>query len=302
MSVAGGTEALERGRGAVAGARRGRAHRWLRVAVRKPLGTVSALILGVVVIMAIAAPLVVSHNPEYADVFHIAQAPLIGGHLLGTDELGRDIYSRMVYGARYMLEVAATATLIGIVAGGVIGLTSAWYGGWFDLLLQRLIDILQAFPGILLALALVSVLKPSITNLIIAISIGIAPGTSRVVRGAALGVKANAYIDSARVIGANTRRMIGRYLLPNVMAPIIVLTAINLGGAILVEAALTFLGVAPLDKPSWGAMLSGGGRQYLIIAPHMAIIPGVAITVTVLALNLLGDTLRDVLDPRLRGS
>jgi ABC-type dipeptide/oligopeptide/nickel transport system permease subunit len=277
-------------------------HSALRLAKRKPLGVFAALLLLAVVVMAVFAPLVATHKPAKTDPFAIAQGPLERGHVLGTDDLGRDIWSRIVYGARYSLQVALLATAIGVVAGSFVGLTSAWFAGWYDLIVQRLIDVMQAFPGILLALALVSVLRPSTTNLVIAIAVGITPGTARVVCGAALSVKQNVYIEAARTIGAGTPRMIARYLLPNVMAPITVLIALDLGRAILTEASLTFLGVAPLNNPSWGGMLSGSGRQYLIIAPHMAIVPGLAITLTVLALNLMGDTLRDVLDPRLRGT
>jgi peptide/nickel transport system permease protein len=273
-----------------------------RVARRKPLGAISAVMLLIIVIVGVGAPVIATHNPARLDYANVLVPPLTGGHLLGTDEIGRDVFSRVVWGARFSLHVSITATLIGVSVGILIGTTSGWFGGLYDLLLQRVVDTMQAFPGILLALALVSVLAPHRNNIIFAIAIGMIPASSRVVRGVTMSIRREAYIEAATVIGAGTVRSIVRHVLPNIMAPIIVILALNMGVAILIEAALTFLGVAPLDAPSWGAMLSGSGRAYLTEAPHLALIPGIAITITVLSLNLLGDSLRDVLDPRMRGS
>lgn len=269
---------------------------------RKPLGAVSALILLALVVTAIFAPVLAPHDP-YQQSFRARLQPPSQEHLLGTDTIGRDLLSRIIYGARISLGVGLVATGLGTLCGTFIGLVSGFWGGKLDLLLQRLIDCLLSFPTLILALAIVAVLGSSLTNVVLAIAIVQTPRVSRIVRGNALIVKEEAYIEAARAIGCRSWRILMRYMLPNLMAPIIVVGTINLGNAILIEAALGFLGLGtPPPIPSWGEMLSGAGKQYMVYAPWLAIFPGVAISLAVLGFNLLGDALRDILDPRLRGT
>ncbi|MGH8069919.1 MAG: ABC transporter permease [Candidatus Entotheonellia bacterium] len=269
---------------------------------RKPLGAVAAFILLVLVVTAICTPLLAPHDP-YKQSFRAWLQPPSQQYLLGTDTIGRDLLSRIIYGARISLGIGLVATCIGTLCGTFIGLVSGFWGGKLDLLLQRLIDCLLSFPTLILALAIVAVLGSSITNVVLAIAIVQTPRVSRIVRGNALIVKEEAYIEAARAIGCRSWRILMRYLLPNVMAPIVVVASINLGNAIVIEAALGFLGLGtPPPIPSWGEMLSGAGKQYMVYAPWLAIFPGVAISLAVLGFNLLGDALRDILDPRLRGT
>jgi ABC-type dipeptide/oligopeptide/nickel transport system permease subunit len=228
------------------------------------------------------------------------QAPS-GAFPLGTDPLGRDVLSRIVYGARVSLVVGFASVIIGTVVGTALGLVSGYGEGRLDQVIQRAVDTAMAVPGIVLALAVMSVLGQSLTNIIIVIALVIAPGASRVVRGTVLAVKEHAFIDAARALGATPARIIGRHVLPNVFAPILVIATVWLGNAIVIEAALSFLGLGtPPPTPTWGGMLSGEGRRNLEAAPYLAIFPGMAISIVVLAFNMLGDALRDVLDPQLR--
>ena len=217
--------------------------------------------------------------------------------------MGRDILSRVIHGARISLKVGIIAVAIGTLTGAALGLVSGYFGGMVDFGVQRLMDIILAFPGLILAISLMAVLGANLTNAMIAIGVVIMPSAARVVRGSTLSVKTEQYIDAARAIGCANGRILLRYILPNVAAPIIVLVTIQLGAAIITEASLSYLGLATRPPtPSWGSMLSGAGRVYMLRAPWIAIAPGVAISLTVLAFNLLGDALRDVLDPRLRRS
>jgi ABC-type dipeptide/oligopeptide/nickel transport system permease subunit len=219
---------------------------------------------------------------------------------LGTDPLGRDVLSRIVYGARISLVVGFASVLIGTLVGTVIGLVSGYVEGALDSVLQRGVDTVMAVPGIVLALAVVSVLGQSLTNVILVIALVIAPGTSRVIRGAVLVVKQNTFVDAAYAAGATPWRIIFRHILPNVFAPILVIATVWLGNAIVIESALSFLGLGtPPPIPTWGGMLSGEGRRNLETAPYLAIFPGLAISIVVLAFNMFGDALRDLLDPRL---
>jgi len=269
--------------------------------VRQPIGAIGTAIILVIVITAIFAPLIAPYDPIQIsrDTFH---SPSFS-HIMGTDDLGRDVFSRVAYGARISLYVGIIAVIFGTLSGAVIGLVSGFFGGWVDLVIQRLVDAILAFPGIVLAMALVSVLGTNTTNALLAIAIVIIPTTARVIRGAVLSVKQNVYIEAAQAIGATPVRVMFRHVLPNVVAPILILVSASLGNAILIEASLSFLGLAtqPPD-PSWGLMLSGTGRRYMEQAPWLAIFPGLAISLTVLSFNMLGDVIRDVLDPRLRGS
>ncbi|GAC1530244.1 MAG: ABC transporter permease [Chloroflexota bacterium] len=267
----------------------------------EPVGAIS---LGLILLILIAAIFAEGIAPYRAiavssDTF---EGPSLT-HLMGTDDLGRDVFSRVIFGARTSLYVGLVSVVLGVGLGGMIGLVSGFLGGYVDLAVQRVVDAMLAIPGIVLAMALLSVLGPSTTNALLAIAIAFVPGTSRVIRASVLSVKESMYITAAETIGAPTMRIMVRHVLPNVMAPILILASAYLGAAILIEAGLSFLGLATQPpNPSWGLMLSGTGRQYMEQAPWLAIFPGLAISLTVLSFNLLGDVLRDLLDPRLRGS
>ena len=273
----------------------------LRLARRKYTGTISAVVIVVFIFTAAFAPLLAPHDPLAVHT-SVALKPPNTRFIMGTDELGRDIFSRLIYGARVSLFVGFGSVAIGTVIGVVLGLTSAFFGGAFDLVSQRFIDALQAFPPLLLAMVMVTTLGPSVRNVILAIAITGIASRARVVRGTALSLMQNPYVDAARVIGCSNLRIMMRYILPNAWAPIIVISTAALGVAIIVESSLSFLGLGPPPpNPTWGSMLSGSARSSMSIAPWLALAPGFAITLVVLSFNLLGDTLRDILDPRLRG-
>jgi peptide/nickel transport system permease protein len=274
---------------------------WLFVR-RKPLGAAGGAIVLVLLIMAVFAEWIAPYH--YNEPFLEARLQSSSrAFWLGTDNLGRDMFSRIVYGARVSVMVGFGAVLLAILLATVVGVSSAYFGGVYDISTQRIVDAWQSFPFLVIILSIVAVLGPGIVNLIVAIGILAGSAASRVIRGATLAVLTNTYVEAARAMGCSHNRIILRYILPNVMATIIVLATILLGGVILVEAALSFLGYGvPPPFPSWGAMLSGSGRSYMHRAPWMAIWPGVAISLAVFGFNMLGDALRDVLDPRLRGS
>jgi peptide/nickel transport system permease protein len=222
---------------------------------------------------------------------------------MGTDNLSRDIWSRVVYGARVSVTVGFGAVLLANLLATIIGVTSGYFGGKYDLAVQRVVDAWQSFPFLVVILSLMAVLGPGMLNVILALGALGAAAASRVIRGATISVLQNAYIDGARAMGAGHGRIMLRHVLPNVAGTIIVLATIGLGAAILAESALSFLGFGvPPPYPSWGAMLAGSGRSYMYRAPWMAIWPGAAISLAVFGFNMLGDALRDVLDPRLRGA
>ena len=277
---------------------------WLLVR-RKPLGAVSAVIILGLVVVAILAPVLAPRDPYLFNLNERGlpirmQAPT-PAFPLGTDPLGRDVLSRIIYGARISLIVGLASVIIGTLLGTVLGLVSGYWEGTLDQIIQRGVDTTMAIPGIVLALAVMSVLGQSLTNIILVIALVIAPGASRVVRGTVLTVKQHTFIDAAQALGASPGRIVARHVLPNVFAPILVIATVWLGNAIVIEAALSFLGLGtPPPTPTWGAMLSGEGRRNLETAPYLAIFPGVAISLVVLAFNMLGDALRDLLDPRLR--
>ena len=221
---------------------------------------------------------------------------------MGTDTLGRDVYSRVVYGASVSVTVGFGAVLLANVVAALIGITSGYFGGAYDICVQRVVDAWQSFPFLVVILSMMAVLGPGMLNLVLALGVLGAAAGSRVIRGATISVMQNAYVEAARALGAGHLRIMLRYLLPNVAATIIILATIGLGAAILAESALSFLGFGvPPPYPSWGAMLSGSGRSFMYRAPWMAIWPGAAISLAVFGFNMLGDALRDVLDPRLRG-
>jgi peptide/nickel transport system permease protein len=272
---------------------------------RKPLGAVSAVVILGLLAVALLAPLLAPRDP-YALNLNERGLPIrmqgpTAAFPLGTDPLGRDVLSRIVYGTRVSLIVGFASVIIGTTVGTFLGLLSGYWEGRLDYVIQRGVDTTMAIPGIVLALAVMSVLGQSLTNIILVIALVIAPGASRVVRGTVLAVKQSTFIDAAQALGASPGRMVARHVLPNVFAPILVIATVWLGNAIVIEAALSFLGLGtPPPTPTWGAMLSGEGRRNLETAPYLAIFPGVAISVVVLAFNMLGDALRDLLDPRLR--
>jgi ABC-type dipeptide/oligopeptide/nickel transport system permease subunit len=267
---------------------------------RRPLGAASALIILVLVLTAIFADVIAPYDP-LATQPEIRLAKPSAEHLFGTDDIGRDVFSRVVHGARISLWVGLLAVGIGTVAGLLIGLVCGYWEGRLDLLLQRVMDALMSIPGLVLALAIVSVLKPNTTNAMLAIALVIIPGNSRIVRGAVLSTKQNRYVEAAQALGCQHLRIIVTHILPNVTAPILIIASIWFGNAILIEATLSFLGLGTQPPtPSWGLMLSSTGRAFMEQAPWLAIFPGAAISLAVLAFNLFGDTLRDAWDPKLR--
>ena len=279
-----------------------------RTAVRRlPLRlALVALPIAALVACALLAPSLAPRDPIKGNLSERLRPPVwmvqgSASHILGTDHLGRDVLSRIVYGARVSLVVGLASVLIGTLLGTVLGLVSGYWEGTLDHVIQRGVDTTMAIPAIVLALAVMSVLGQSLTNIILVIALVIAPGASRVVRGTVLAVKQHTFVDAAQAIGASPGRVVVRHVLPNVFAPILVIATVWLGNAIVIEAALSFLGLGtPPPTPTWGAMLSGEGRRNLETAPYLAIFPGVAISIVVLAFNMLGDALRDLLDPRLR--
>ncbi len=291
--------------------------RLLDMARRQPLGVVATAMILAMMVLALFAPTLapydpirilrapggMSEKPPFSAGERMANQPQGPMVVLGTDERGRDILSRIIWGTRVSLTVAVIAVVLGTGIGALVGLLSGFFGGATDMISQRIVDGLQAFPAILLALSIVAVLGPSTINIFMALAVIIWPNTARVIRSAVLSVKENMYIEAARAMGATPPRVIWQHILPNVMAPIIILASIQLGNAILIESSLSFLGLGtPPPEPSWGNMLGGvGTRNRLEGAPWIAIFPGLAISLAVYSFNLLGDSLRDVLDPRLRG-
>ena len=274
--------------------------RALHFARRKPLGMIGLVI---VVLFALAggfADWIAPFDPEENDFASMMFAPSFT-HWLGTDQFGRDIFSRLVFGARTAMIVGFGAAVGGGLIGMVLGVTSAYFGGWFDLVLQRIFDILMAFPLIILALAVVSVFGTGVFHVMIAITIPLIPRCGRVVRASALAVREVPYVDAARALGFGDARIILRHMVPNVVAPFLILLSAFVGQAILAEAGLSYLGLG-VQEPvaAWGLMLQGSAEDYATTAPWIAIFPGLAIVLTVLGISLFGDALRDAIDPKLR--
>ena len=267
---------------------------------RYPLGAAGAVIVLVIVLMALFADWITLFDPTTTDSRASLASPG-GAHPLGADFMGRDMWSRIVYGARISLAVGIGSTALGCLIGVSIGLMSGYFGGWFDLVVQRFMDMLQSLPLLVMALVMAAALGPSISNTIIAISIPLVPTVARVIRSNTLMLREMPYVEAARAIGMNEFSIAVRHVLPNTLAPLIVLGTAQLGSAILVEAALSFLGLGiPEPHPSWGRMLSESAAEYVRTAPWLVIYPGLAISLAVFGTNLLGDALRDLLDPRLR--
>jgi peptide/nickel transport system permease protein len=257
------------------------------------------LVVGVLVAAAVLAPALAPYDPTLTDADRVLRAPG-GAHLLGTDQYGRDVLSRILHGASASLQVGIIAVGIAASGGMLLGLLSGYYGRWIDLVVMRVIDVMLAFPSILLALGIVAVLRPSLNNVMLAVGIAGVPIYTRLVRGQVLQTKALTYVEAARTTGCRDARIVTRHILPNVVAPVIVVATLGIAGAILTGAALSFLGLGAQPPSSeWGAMLSDG-RAFLRRAWWVTTFPGLAITVTVLAINMVGDGLRDALDPRLK--
>ncbi len=274
--------------------------RWqpVKALLRNPIGLAGLIIVVATILIAIFAPLIAPYSPS-SIAFTRLQSPSLD-HLMGTDEQGRDTFSRIVYGARVSLQVGIISVLIALVIGGALGVIGGFFGGRLDSVLMRLVDILFAFPGLILAIVISGLLGPSRENAMIAIGVVFAPAFARVVRGTVLSVMSEPYIEAGRVIGSGNLRLIRLHVLPNIFAPLIVLVTVYLSSAILSEAGLSFLGLGTQPpEPTWGGMLNVA-RTYMEILPSMAIFPGLAIAILVLGFNFLGDGLRDVLDPRLR--
>jgi peptide/nickel transport system permease protein len=268
---------------------------------RYPLGAAGAVIVTLFVLMALCAGWITTYDPTATDATASLARPG-DKHLLGADFMGRDMWSRIAYGARISLAVGVGSTTLGCVLGVTIGLLSGYFGGWLDLIVQRFMDMLQALPLLVLALVMAAALGPSIGNTIVAISIPLVPTVARVIRSNTLMLRELPYVEAARAAGMGEMAIAWRHVLPNTLAPLIVLATAQLGAAILTEAALSFLGLGiPEPHPSWGRMLSESAAEYVRTAPWLVIFPGVAISLAVFGTNLLGDALRDMLDPRQRG-
>ncbi len=267
---------------------------------QRPLGAVGAAVIVLMLMVAVAAPVLAPYDPLATDFGAMLAAPSVQ-HWLGTDTFGRDVLSRLIYGSRTALLVGFGASVLGATLGAVLGVASAYFGGRVDLYLQRIMDVFLSFPLIILALALVAILGNSIPNVITAIMIPMIPRCALVIRSSALSIREMPYVDAARAAGFGHARIILRHMLPNVMAPYLVMLTAFLGQAILLEASLSFLGLGVQEPtPAWGLMLRGGAAEFAETAPWMAVFPGLAISLAVFAFNLFGDSLRDALDPRLR--
>ena len=265
-----------------------------------PLGAAGALVVVVMIFLAVFANFLSPYDPESNDFEHMLTPPGLQ-YWLGTDQFGRDILTRIIFGARTALFVGFSCAIIGATVGLVFGVTSAYFGGRFDLIFQRIMDIFMAFPLIIMALAVVSIFGTGTQNVIIAITIPFIPRCARVVRSSALAIREIPYVDAARALGFTHARIILRHMAPNVMAPYLIMLTAFVGQAILLEASLSYLGLGVQEPtPAWGLMLQGGAEEYAESAPWVAVYPGIAISLAVFGFNLFGDALRDALDPKLR--
>jgi len=264
--------------------------------MKSPAAVIGLILAVLLAFAAVLGPFLAPHDPDGLDLKNALEGPG-ARHWFGCDELGRDLFSRLLVGARASALVGLVVILISVTVGTTIGLVAGYAGGAVDQVVMRVVDVLLAFPGILLAIAVTGILGPSLGNVIFALSILGWTGFARLVRGQVLTLRDRDFVVAARSYGAPARRILWRHILPNVLAPVLVQATFGMAGVILAEASLSFLGLGPQDVPTWGAMLSGG-VDYLLFAPHLSLVPGVAIMLTVLAFNFLGDSLRDRLDPR----
>ena len=275
---------------------------FIRLFKEKPLGTFSGIIVLIFIFVAIFADLLAPFPFDEVNILDRMQAPT-EQYLLGTDQLGRDLLSRLIYGAQISLTVGLAATALNVLIAVLIGSLSGFLGGKVDLTVQRFVDAWMAFPGLLLLLTIMSLVGRGLPQIIVVLGVTGGIGSSRIVRSAVIGVKENVYFQAAVAIGCSKGRILIRHVLPNIAAPVIIIFTINIGAVIISEAALSFLGFGlPIKVPSWGGMLSREGREFMEMAPRLALWPGLCLTIVVYSLNMFGDALRDLLDPRLRGS
>jgi peptide/nickel transport system permease protein len=267
---------------------------------RQPLGTVGLVLVLVIAVAGLSAEWIAPYNPTSNDFAAMTEPPS-WAHLMGTDQFGRDLFSRIVFGARTALIVGFSCAIVGGVAGLVLGVASGYFGGRLDLVLQRVMDVVMAFPLIIMALAVIAIFGSGVHNVIVAITIPLIPRCARVVRSSALAIREVPYIDAARACGFGHTRIILRHIVPNVIAPFLIMLTAFVGQAILSEASLSYLGLGVQEPTAaWGLMLQGGAEEYASTAPWIAVFPGLAIAVTVFGFSLFGDALRDALDPKLR--
>jgi peptide/nickel transport system permease protein len=267
---------------------------------RQPLGTVGLVLVVVMAVAGLSAEWIVPYNPTSNDFAAMTEPPS-WAHLMGTDQFGRDLFSRIVFGARTALIVGFSCAIVGGIAGLVLGVASAYFGGRLDLVLQRVMDVVMAFPLIIMALAVIAIFGSGVYNVIVAITIPLIPRCARVVRSSALAIREVPYIDAARACGFGHKRIILRHMVPNVLAPFLIMLTAFVGQAILAEASLSYLGLGVQEPTAaWGLMLQGGAEEYASTAPWIAVFPGLAIALTVFGFSLFGDALRDALDPKLR--
>lgn len=279
----------------------GRSAGWRRALANPPL-LIGALVLAVIVLCACLAPVVAPHDPLFANPLQRHRSIFSPGHLLGTDELGRDILSRLIFGSRYALLVAIVPTGLALLAGGFIGLVVGYLGGAADAVVMRVFDVMFAFPGVLLALGISAALGPGLESMIVAMVVVTIPAFGRIVRGVVLGVKQEPFVEAARLLGYSHARIVFRHVLPNVLGPAIVYGALQTGRNVILSASLSFLGLGPQPPaPEWGQMLSSG-RTAMATAWHVPTLPGLAIVLLAIGFNLIGDAIRDLLDPRHRAA
>ncbi len=277
-------------------------HAALAFARKQPLGAACALVLVAMVLVAVFADVIAPFSPTKNDVGPSLIGPS-GGHLFGTDQFGRDLFSRVVHGARISLYVGLVTTLIGVVLATVLGAVSGYLGGAFDYITQRFVDAAQAIPPLVLLIGVLVVLGPSVQNVIIALAFRNALSLSRVTRGAVIGVRSSQYIEAVRAIGASHVRTLALHVIPNILPTVVVLISTSIGANIVAEASLSFLGYGvPPPTPTWGGMMSSEGRIYMLVSPWILVFPTLALSLVVFAMNMFGDALRDEIDPRLRGS
>jgi ABC-type dipeptide/oligopeptide/nickel transport system permease subunit len=278
---------------------RGDLRRWWRRFARNRGAVFGLAVLVVIILTSVFAPLLAPYDPLAQGVGPALQRPSLA-HWAGTDSFGRDLLSRIIYGARIALIVGVVSVALAMLIGVTLGLAAGYYGGWLDIVVMRVMDALFAFPIIILAIAMMAIMGFGVTNVIIAVAVGFIAPFARVTRADVLAVKEEPYVEAARLVGVSSPAVIFRHVLPNVMAPIIVQAALRVSGAIITEAGLSFLGLGPPPpNPVWGSMIAEG-RNFIVMAPHVSTFPGIALMLAIVGLNLLGDGLRDTLDPRLR--
>lgn len=297
-----GTDTTEVTAGLVEPGRRSRtADFFSRLVKEKPLGTVGGVIVLLLLFSGIFADILAPYAMNESHLLDRLQPPSVE-YPLGTDQLGRDILSRIIYGARISVIIGLSATSVNLLVALLIGTTTGFFGGKLDIVVQRFVDAWMAFPALLILITVMSLVGRGMPQIILVLGITGGIGGSRISRSAVMGIKENMYMHAAQAVGSSTLRTIFRHVLPNIMAPMIIIFTVTIGGVIMAEASLSFLGFGlPPGVASWGGMLSGEGRQYMEIAPHMALWPGLALSMVVYSINMFGDALRDLLDPRLRG-